>query len=155
MNLAVCASHSVVSYSLWHHGLWPTRLLCPWNSPGKNTGVDYRSLLQTQGLNPDLLHHRQILYHLSYREVLWIWLHTTNMKLKEERNRPSWLHLEKEGNSILHSQWTLDYRPACTFSELWTMCLVAMGITYLWPNRPPEQINTRFHQDFPLPERMC
>ena len=21
------------------HGLWPTRLLCPWNSPGKNTGV--------------------------------------------------------------------------------------------------------------------
>ena len=21
------------------HGLWPTRLLCPWDSPGKNTGV--------------------------------------------------------------------------------------------------------------------
>ena len=21
------------------HGLWPTKLLCPWDSPGKNTGV--------------------------------------------------------------------------------------------------------------------
>ena len=45
-----------------------------WNSPGKNTGVDCHSLLQriflTQGLNSGLLHCRQILYHLSYREVL-------------------------------------------------------------------------------------
>ena len=29
---------SVVSDSLQSHGLWPSRLLCPWNSPGKNTG---------------------------------------------------------------------------------------------------------------------
>ena len=28
------------------HGLWPTRLLCPWDSPGKNTGVGYHFLLQ-------------------------------------------------------------------------------------------------------------
>ena len=32
------------------------RLLCPWNSPGKNTGVGSDALLQgdflTQGLNP-------------------------------------------------------------------------------------------------------
>ena len=25
--------------TLRSHGLWPARLLCPWNSPGKNTGV--------------------------------------------------------------------------------------------------------------------
>ena len=60
--------------SFWSHGLWFTRLLCPWDSPGKNTGVDCHSLLQriflTQGLNLSLLHYRQILYHLSYREVL-------------------------------------------------------------------------------------
>ena len=36
--LCVCVSYSVMSDSLWPHGLWPTRLLCPWNSPGKNTG---------------------------------------------------------------------------------------------------------------------
>ena len=28
------------------HGLWPARLLCPWSSPGKNTGVDCHFLLQ-------------------------------------------------------------------------------------------------------------
>ena len=42
------------------HGLQPTRLLCPWDSPGKNTGVGGHALLQeivpTQGSNPGLLH---------------------------------------------------------------------------------------------------
>ena len=60
----------VVSDCLQPYGLWPARLLCPWNSPGKNTGVGCHDLLQkiflTQGLNPGLLHCRQILYHLSY-----------------------------------------------------------------------------------------
>ena len=40
--------------------LWPARFLCPWNSPGKNTGLSCWALLQgifpTQGLNPGLLH---------------------------------------------------------------------------------------------------
>ena len=47
------------------------RLLCPWNSPGKSTGVGSLSLLQgvfpTQGLNPGLLHRGQILYQLSHK----------------------------------------------------------------------------------------
>ena len=37
---------SVVSKSLRLHGLQPTRLLCPWSSPGKNTRVGKNSLLQ-------------------------------------------------------------------------------------------------------------
>ena len=32
-------SCSVISDSLWPHELQPTRLLCPWNSPDKKTGV--------------------------------------------------------------------------------------------------------------------
>ena len=28
------------------HGLQPARLLCPWDSPGKNTGVSCHALLQ-------------------------------------------------------------------------------------------------------------
>ena len=48
-------SHSVVSDSVTPQ-LWPARLLCPWDSPGKNTGVGCRALLQgifpTQGSNP-------------------------------------------------------------------------------------------------------
>ena len=66
----VCVSRSVVSNSLRPHELQPTRLLCPWNSPGKNTGVGCHFLLQaifpTQESNRGLLHCRQTLYCLSY-----------------------------------------------------------------------------------------
>ena len=59
-------SHSVVSDSLWPHGLYSS-----WNSPAHNTRVGSLSLLQgifpTQGSNPGLLHYRQILYQLSHR----------------------------------------------------------------------------------------
>ena len=34
-----CSVASVVSASLWPHGLQPARLLCPWDSLGKNAGV--------------------------------------------------------------------------------------------------------------------
>ena len=39
-------SCSVASDSLRPHGLLPTRLLCPWDFPGKNTGVGCLALLQ-------------------------------------------------------------------------------------------------------------
>ena len=64
-------SHSVVSDSVRPRGLQPSRLLCPWDSPGKNTGVDCHAFLQgifpTLGSNPGLLHCRQVLYHLSHQ----------------------------------------------------------------------------------------
>ena len=45
--------------------------LCPWDSPGKNTGVGYHAFLQgifpIQGLNPDLPHCRWIHYYLSHQ----------------------------------------------------------------------------------------
>ena len=60
-----------MSDSLQPHGLQPTRLLCPWNSLGKNTGVGCHFLLQgiflTQGSNLGLSHCRQTLYHLSHQ----------------------------------------------------------------------------------------
>ena len=37
-------SHSVVSDSSWPHGLQPTRLLRPWDFPGKSTGVGCQCL---------------------------------------------------------------------------------------------------------------
>ena len=40
-------SRSVVSDSSWPHGLLPTRLLRPWDFPGKSTGVGCHCLLQT------------------------------------------------------------------------------------------------------------
>ena len=51
--VCVCLVASVVSSSLQPPGLQPTRLLCPWDSPGKNTRVGCHALLQrifpTQG----------------------------------------------------------------------------------------------------------
>ena len=43
---SVCVSHSVMSNSLQPYGLKATRLLCPWDSPGKNTGVGCYCLFQ-------------------------------------------------------------------------------------------------------------
>ena len=68
---------SLVSNSLQPYGLYPTRLLCPWDSPGKNTGTGCHFLLQgifpTQGLNQHLLwlmHCKKILYlPLSHRGI--------------------------------------------------------------------------------------
>ena len=50
-------------------------LLCPWDFPGKNTGVGCHFLLQgiflTQGLNPHFLHLPQwVLYHRATGHVL-------------------------------------------------------------------------------------
>ena len=57
--MCVCVrtrARSVVSDSA---APWTARLLCPWDSPAKNTGVGCHALLQgifpTQGLNPSFL----------------------------------------------------------------------------------------------------
>ena len=66
----------------WHVA---AMLLCPWNSPGENTGVDSHSLLQgillTQGSNLGRLHWRQNLYPLS----------------QVQHNHKGFLEVEKEG----------------------------------------------------------
>ena len=102
MDCSLLLSHfSRVRLCATHRRQAPgTRLPHPWDSPGKNTGVGchfllqcqaplsmefsrqeywsgYHSLLQgiflTQGLNLGLLHCRQILYHLSHQEILWMY----------------------------------------------------------------------------------
>ena len=74
MCVFVCVSRSVVSDSLWPRGLLPTRLLHPWDFPGKSTGVGCHPLLQwiflTLGSNLGLLHCRQIPYGLSHQGSL-------------------------------------------------------------------------------------
>ena len=64
--------------TLWTITRW---LLCPWDSPGKNTGMGCHFLLQgmflTQGSNSPLLHLlpcRQILYPWAIGETQIFWL---------------------------------------------------------------------------------
>jgi len=50
---------SVMSDSLQLYGQKPARLLCPWDSPGKNSGVGchlLQGVFSTQGSNQSLLH---------------------------------------------------------------------------------------------------
>ena len=70
----------IVSNSLRPHALWPTGILCPWESSSKNKGVGCYFLPQgifpTQGSNLSLLcllHCRQILYHLSHWGSFGVW----------------------------------------------------------------------------------
>ena len=74
---------SVVSNSSLPHQPYPNRLLCPWEFPGKNTGVGCHFLLQrifpTHGLNLCLLLGRRIFFlplsHLgSPLYILQSWL---------------------------------------------------------------------------------
>ena len=79
--VCVCVCVSWVSQlcpTLPAHGLWPTRLLCPWTFSGKNTEVGCHFLLQgifpTQGSDSHLLHllHWQVdfFYPWTTREAL-------------------------------------------------------------------------------------
>ena len=62
-----------MSDSLWLYGLEHSRLLCPWDSPGRSTGVGCHALLQgiflIQRSNPHILHWRQILYYWATTET--------------------------------------------------------------------------------------
>ena len=63
------------------HGLQPTRLLYPWNAPGKNNGVVAipfsRGSSQPRDQIQVLQHCRQILYCLSHQGSLY--LHCTGV----------------------------------------------------------------------------
>ena len=58
-----CQVTSVVSNSVRHHGWQPTRLPCPWDSPGKNTRVGCHFLLQCMKVKMKMksLSHIQLL----------------------------------------------------------------------------------------------
>ena len=59
---------------MWPYGLQPARLLCPWDSPGKNTGVGCLCTpagdLPNPGIEPTSLRFtwigRRVLYHQHY-----------------------------------------------------------------------------------------
>ena len=105
-----CLVASVMSDSVRLYGLQPARLVCPWNSPGKNSGVDCHSLLQriilNHGSNLGLLHCRWILCHLSQQGsqlVRWVgyksyipvvFLYTNNWKYNTAKQQQSPMKLD-------------------------------------------------------------
>ena len=81
--LLLLFSCQAVFHSLQPHGLQPSRVLCPWDSPGKNTGVGCHFLLQeiflTQGLYPCLLHWQVDSLPLKHQESLVVYIQYTNI----------------------------------------------------------------------------
>ena len=76
----------------------PSRLLCPWDSPGENTEVACDALLQgifpTQGSNPcplHFLHCRWIPYLLSHQGSPRTCLYNYKGLVSEMIRRESWL----------------------------------------------------------------
>ena len=57
---AVAAVTSVVSNSVRPHRQQPTRLLCPWDSPGKNTGVGCHFLMTIQKKNKGIQIEKEV-----------------------------------------------------------------------------------------------
>ena len=86
----ISVSRSVVFDSLRLYGLSTAKLLCPWDSLAKNTGLGCHFLLlgifSTQGSNPCLPHCRQILYCLSHQS-LW---GTTHLRI--DSSYTLWAH---------------------------------------------------------------
>ena len=93
------------------HGLYKAfHAPCPWDFPGKNTGVGCHSLLQgiflTQGSNPCFLNCRQILYQLSHQAFSYI----TTVQWSNQ-----------EIDTILSSklQWNSDYNNDWAVVVIW------------------------------------
>ena len=102
---ACTLSRSVVSNSLQPPELQPSRLLCPWDSPGKNTGVGCNFLLQgiflTQGLNPHLLYWQVDPLLLSHLGGPHVNVHSIIHKNQESRNNSSAHQLMKDTENVL------------------------------------------------------
>ena len=72
---AVCAQSPQSCPTLQHQGLQPTRLLCPWNFPGKNTGVAISSSRESS--QPRDRTHVPCIF-CTGRHILYHWHHLRN-----------------------------------------------------------------------------
>ena len=86
-------SHSVVSDSLWPHGLWPTRLLPPWEFPAKSTGVECQC--NPYQITNDIFHRTRTKYFTIHMETQKTPNSQSSVE-KEEwtwRSQASWLQI--------------------------------------------------------------
>ena len=67
------------------HGLQPTRLLCPWDFPGKSTGVGCRCLLFTPTLFTKSQLWSILTFTVSFPEIFW--------RSKHKHKYVYWFHL--------------------------------------------------------------
>ena len=140
----------VASVCVWLFAtLWtgPSRLLCPWDSPSKNTGVGCHALLQgiftTRGSNPCLLH----LLHWKASSLPLVPsgshsssfknLHTTKVSLSE--NCPPELHSISQEKTSTAIVWVLC--PGAPGKEPFAVSRDAWGIKAAQCSEPAKSLN--------------
>ena len=133
------------------HGLSPTRLLHPWNFPGKNTGVGCHFLLQgiflTQGLNPGLPH---CFTTWATREAHNCVL--TSSLFASEQDTPTWHQNASQGNELSFLFFTIiEKEPRSCFSLTW---LGSRAYCYLCGQRGRIHWLTEGYMSSPLELRM-
>ena len=110
-----CCFNRKVCPTLW--AVYPTRLLCPWDSPGKNTGVGCHFLLQgiflTQGSNPGLLHCRQILLPSEPPGNLMGYQKCQKLAVPEKPRKGNW----KTGYFFFLVNSTISWSAVCVFGR--------------------------------------
>ena len=127
---------------------WLSRVLFPWYSPGKNTGVDSYSLLQgifpTQGWKLGLLHGRWIKHSSFEREGHSL----ISLRTAEAHQETTWVQI-KEQQARTHPDpcqqlrvWTIAVKLLTKSSLVWTHSLE--DVRPLWPLLPGKAIRLFF-----------
>ena len=82
LNIILAVSEWVIvaqlCATLWGHRLYPARLLCPWDCPGKNTGVGCHFLLQYWQCRHIMLQELRTYFHtlsIAVERGLYYWFH--------------------------------------------------------------------------------
>ena len=114
------------------------------DSPGKNTGIGCHALLQrifpTQGLNPGVLHCRQILHRLSHQEALI----TGKLKAKRKWRIQSWRFKASKG-------WSDNFRKVFGFLNV-KKTREAASANQEAPDKYPEAMKKVIEKKGHLPE---
>ena len=87
----VCYVTSVMFNSLRPYGLWPARLLRPWDSTGKNTGVGCHALLQKTHIRLRTNRHTSLIktFIPRWEKSMWLgtkWPNSVQNKIKMRHN---------------------------------------------------------------------
>ena len=119
-----CWVASVVSDSVQHHRRQPTRLPRPWDSPGKNTGVGCRFLLQCMKVKVKSLSHVRLF------AIPWTVAHQASLSMGFSRQE-YWSGLPFPSSGFWPRAWTLASCIAGRFYTIWAPISVCKYVSSL------------------------
>ena len=119
--VCACSVMSVLSDSLQPYGLQPDRLLCPWDSPGKNTGMGCHALLWGSSQPREGTHISSIFYTAG------------RFFTAEPLGMPIWMHYYSKNKICLKKffYWSGLHKTVVN-SPFLEICMWSLGISSGW-----------------------